>query len=36
MKEDPSKIPEVPGEDHAEVSEILMNQHPTKREGRQR
>ncbi|CAE7781028.1 unnamed protein product [Symbiodinium sp. KB8] len=28
MEEDPSKIPEIPGEDHAEFREIFVNQHP--------
>ncbi|OLQ04162.1 hypothetical protein AK812_SmicGene12771 [Symbiodinium microadriaticum] len=28
MEEDPSKIPEIPGEDHAKFREIFVNQHP--------
>ncbi|CAE7942400.1 unnamed protein product, partial [Symbiodinium necroappetens] len=28
MEEDPSKIPEIPGEDHAEFREIFVNHHP--------
>ena len=28
MEEDPSKIPEIPDEDHAEFREIFVNQHP--------
>ena len=28
MEEDPSKIPEIPGEDHAEFREIFVTQHP--------
>ncbi|CAE7931315.1 unnamed protein product [Symbiodinium necroappetens] len=28
MEEDPSKIPEIPGEDHAEFREIFVNQRP--------
>ncbi|CAE7645183.1 unnamed protein product [Symbiodinium necroappetens] len=28
MEEDPSKIPEIPGEDHPEFREIFVNQHP--------
>ena len=28
MEEDPSKIPEIPGEDHVEFREIFANQHP--------
>ena len=28
MEEDPSKIPEIPGEDHAEFREIFVGRHP--------
>ena len=28
MKEDPSKVPEIPGEDHAECREIFVKRHP--------
>ena len=28
MEEDPSKIPEIPGEDHAEFRELFVTQHP--------
>ena len=28
MEEDPTKIPEIPGEEHAEFREIFVNQHP--------
>ena len=28
MEEDLSKIPEIPGEDHAEFREIFVNHHP--------
>ena len=28
MEEDPSKVPEIPGEDHAEFREVFVNRHP--------
>ena len=28
MEEDPSKVPEIPGEDHAEFRETFVNRHP--------
>ena len=28
MEEDPSKIPEIPGENHAEFRELFVTQHP--------
>ena len=28
MEEDPSKVPEIPGEDYAEFREVFVNRHP--------
>ena len=28
MEEDPSKVPEIPGEDHAEFRETFVSRHP--------
>ena len=28
MEEDPSKVPEIPGEDYAEFGEVFVNRHP--------